>query len=278
MARPLRIEFPGALYHITTRGDRHEAIYADDDDREAFLQRLGQVVRDFNWICDAYCLMTNHYHLVIETPDGNLSQGMRQLNGVFTQYSNRRHQQTGHLFQGRFKAILVDGDAYWLELARYVVLNPVRAGMVADPGEWPWSSHRPMIGRAPTPKWLAKDRLLAAFDRRRPTAVRHWKRFVAEGIGAESIWRHLNQQAFLGDDAFVTRSLNQAKTANDINIPKIQRRPPPPSLETIAQKHPDRDDAIVAAYATGGYSYQEIGAHFGLHFTTVGRIVRAARQ
>ena len=100
MSRPVRIQFEGALYHITSRGDRREAIYKDDEDRSAFLKTLGEVTETFNWICHAYCLMTNHYHLVIETPDGNLSKGMRQLNGVYTQASNRRHQRTGHLFQG----------------------------------------------------------------------------------------------------------------------------------------------------------------------------------
>jgi len=127
MARPLRIELSGALYHVTDRDDRREAIYEEDDDCQSFLETLAGAVERFNWICYAYCLMTNHYHLVIETPDANLSKGMRQLNGVFTQGTNRRHGRTGHLFQGRFKGILVDKDRYLLELTRYVVLNPVRA-------------------------------------------------------------------------------------------------------------------------------------------------------
>ena len=151
MSRPVRIQFEGALYHVTSRGDRREPIYEDNDDRSAFLDILGEVSETFNWICHAYCLMTNHYHLVIETPDGNLSKGMRQLNGVYTQASNRRHKRTGHLFQGRYKAILVDADAYLLELTRYVVLNPVRAGMVDEPGNWPWSSYQAMIGTVPPP-------------------------------------------------------------------------------------------------------------------------------
>ncbi len=142
MARPLRLEFAGALYHVTSRGDRREAIFEDDTDRRQFLSVRADVVADFNWICRAWCLMTNHYHLLIETPDGNLSKGMRQLNGVFTQASNRRHHRIRPRFQGRFKAILVDADSYFLELAPYVVLNPVRAGMVRDPGKWPWSSKR----------------------------------------------------------------------------------------------------------------------------------------
>jgi len=275
MARPIRIEFSSALYHVTSRGDRREAIYEDDADRAKFLDVLGQVATDFNWICHAYCLMTNHYHLVIETPDSNLSKGMRQLNGVFTQYSNRRHGRSGHLFQGRFKAILVDGDSYLLELARYVVLNPVRARMVSQPGEWPWSSYAAMVGVASLPPWLATDGLLAAFSQRRATAIRRYIRFVSEGMDAESIWQDLKAQAFLGDDDFVTRSLKHADVHDDVNIPKAQRRAPPPPLDAIARAHSARDDAIVAAHASGGYSYLQIADHFGIHFTTVGRIVRA---
>jgi putative transposase len=151
MARPVRLEFGGALYHVTARGDRREAIYEDDVDREHFLDVLGQVVGQFNWCCHAYCLMSNHYHLVIATPDGNLSKGMRQLNGVFTQWSNRRHHRTGHLFQGRYKAILVDADSYLLELTRYVVLNPVRAHVVDSPAKWPWNSYQAVMGELDAP-------------------------------------------------------------------------------------------------------------------------------
>ncbi len=191
MARPLRIEYPGALYHVTSRGDRREPIFEDDKDRLMFLDVLAEVVARFNWLCHAYCLMTNHYHLVVETPDGNLSKGMRQLNGVYTQASNRRHNRTGHLFQGRFKGILVDKDSYLLELARYVVLNPVRAHLVNDPQEYAWCSYPAMTGEAPAPVWLATDALLAHFGKRRNEARRRYSRFVREGIGKASIWAGL---------------------------------------------------------------------------------------
>ena len=194
MTRPIRIEFCGALYHVTSRGDRREAIYEDDEDRSRFLEVLAQVVADANWVCHAYCLMGNHYHLVIETPDKNLSKGMRQLNGVYTQMSNRRHGRVGHLFQGRYKAILVDADSYLRELTRYVVLNPVRAGMVAEPAAWPWSSYRATVGIDALPPWLVVDGLLAQFGTQRAQAVQRYTAFVAEGIGGESIWRHLNRQ------------------------------------------------------------------------------------
>lgn len=146
MSRPIRIEFPEALYHVTARGDRREDIFEADQDRHVFLLTLAEVVTRFNWLCYAWCLMDNHYHLLIQTPDGNLSKGMRQLNGVYTQAGNRRHRRVGHLFQGRFKAILVDSDAYLLELSRYVVLNPVRAGMVKNIADWPWNSYRASVG------------------------------------------------------------------------------------------------------------------------------------
>jgi len=185
MSRSIRIEFPDALYHVTARGDRREDIFEDDQDRHSFLSTLEQVITQFNWICYAWCLMDNHYHLLIQTPDGNLSKGMRQLNGVYTQSSNRRHRRVGHLFQGRFKAILVDSDAYLLELARYVVLNPVRAGMVTNPVDWPWSSYRASLGQEPAPPWFAEDGLLAMFAKRRSLAQQHYAQFVAKGIKAE---------------------------------------------------------------------------------------------
>jgi REP element-mobilizing transposase RayT len=140
MARPLRIELAGGLYHVTARGDRRDAIYRDDVDRTARLAVLAEVCARFNWRCHAYCQMTNHDHVVVETAEGNLSKGMRQLNGVFTQPVTRRYGLVGHLVQDRLKGILVERDAYLLELARYAVLNPVRAGIVADAGDWAWSS------------------------------------------------------------------------------------------------------------------------------------------
>ena len=143
MARPLRLEFAGALYHITSRGDRREAINRAADDREAWLEVLGNVCARFNWVLYAYCQMTNHYHVLVETIDGNLSRGMRQLNGRYTQRFNRRHSLVGHVLQGRYKAILVQKETYLLELTRYVVLNPLRAGVVNQPEDWPWSSYLP---------------------------------------------------------------------------------------------------------------------------------------
>jgi putative transposase len=190
--------------------------------------------------------------------------------------ANRRHRRVGHLFQGRFKAILVDHDAYLLELSRYIVLNPVRAGMAKAPADWRWSSYRASAGLEPVAPWLAVDGVLSQFAKRRSLAQQRYAQFVSEGIKADSPWQNLKGQVFLGDDLFVQQM--QAKIENgqrnDVQIPIAQRRSRPLSLPEMARGAADRNVAIVTAYATGAYSYQEIATHFGLHFTTVGRIVR----
>ena len=188
MARPLRIEFSGALYHVTSRGHGREDIYMDDIDRETFISVLSHVCDRFNWVVHAYCLMSNHYHLLIETPDSNLSKGMRQLNGVYTQAFNRYHDRVGHVFQGRYKAILVQKESYLLELARYIVLNPIRAEMVRAAKDWRWSSYRATAGLIDSPNWLHIDWLLSAFSGKRNQAVQRYRAFVQEGKRLPSPW------------------------------------------------------------------------------------------
>lgn len=279
MARPLRIEYPGAVYHVTSRGDRQETIFDDDQDRRGFLNVLGEVVLRFRWRCHAYCLMGNHYHLMIETPEANLIKGMRQLNGVFTQWSNRRHQRSGHLFQGRYKAIMVDRDAYFLELCRYIVLNPVRAAMVKHPRLWAWSSYGATLGISAAPVWLATDDLLAQFGKRAAVAKRKYQEFIAQGMGAESIWKNLQGQIYLGDDDFVEQMRGKlGERDEDVNIPRAQQRGVAPKFSAIRRQYKDRDEAIRAAYETGAYSYQQIAKECGVHFTTVGRVVRQSAR
>ena len=281
MARPLRLEFPGALFHVTARGNERRSIFLGnvDDDRTVFLDVLTLTCERFNWICHAYCLMTNHYHLVVETPDANLSKGMRQLNGVYSQHVNRVHGRIGHLFQGRFKAILVERDSHLLELARYVVLNPVRAGIVKTPGEWAWSSYRATAGETPTPPFLTTDWLLQAFADTGSAAVAEYRRFVAEGVGGASPWRELKGQIYLGSEQFVERmqALIDAKQPLQ-EIPKHQRRAPEKPLAYYASRYADRDRALAEAYRSGAYSMQIIGEHFGVSRMTVSRAVKNSEE
>lgn len=274
MARPLRIEFPGAFYHVMSRGHRQESIYYDGADRKAFLDILAEVIERFDWRCYAYCQMTNHYHVVVQTLNANLSQGMRYLNGVYTQAANRRHKRVGHLFQGRYKAMLVDAESYFLELCRYIVLNPVRAAMTRNPGAWPWSSYRATAGQAIAPEWLDIDELLARFATDTVKAQYRYKAFILDGVDKRDLWNNVRQQVYLGDKSFVERM--QAKTVipDSPSISTVQKRPPPASLDEIASSAPSRNEAIVEAYGTGAYSYTDIGKHFGLHPGSVGRIVR----
>ena len=275
MARPLRIEFANALYHVTARGNERRDIFFDTRDREAFLDGMAASCDRFNWLCHGYCLMSNHYHLLIETPDGNLSAGMRHVNGCYTQQINRRHGRVGHLFQGRFKGILVEKDSYLLELARYIVLNPVRAGMVASPADWPWSSYRQMIGQEPLQRFLTRDWLLSTFGPRRSEAQARYARFVADGIGQPSPWDALKAQVFLGSDRFVEKMLQHVKEDQSLlDIPSAQQRAPAKALHFYAQTYPDRAKAMAMAYRTGAYTFEEIGRHFGVSRMTVSRAVK----
>ncbi len=274
MARPLRLEFPGALYHLTARGDRGEDIFLDDADRQEFLRLVGQVCQRFDWVVYAYCLMSNHYHLVAETRTGNLSRGMRQLNGVYTQYHNRRHERVGHVFQGRYKAILVQKEAHLLEVSRYVVLNPVRAGMVSEACEWPWSSYRAVACRVRSPRWLDVDWLLRHFDRRPGSAAERYAEFVSQGSGSDRPWGQVRHQTVLGDDEFVSRLEDQTLKESLEEIPRSQRKALALPLDAYRKSANQRDEAMAQAYLSGAYSMKEIGEFFGVHYMTVSRAVR----
>jgi putative transposase len=204
VARPLRIEFQGALYHVTSRGNDRRVIFSDDADPLLFLGTLGSAVENYSWLCHAYCLMPNHYHLLIETREPTLSRGMRQLNGVFAQAHNRRQGRSGHLFQGRFHAVLIEKEAHLLEVARYVVLNPCRANLCVAPEEWLWSSYRPTAGLDRSPPFLATDWLLKQFGRDRARARQRYREFVAAPLPSDP-WTRLRGQIFLGSDEFIRK-------------------------------------------------------------------------
>ncbi|HWW70245.1 MAG TPA: transposase [Duganella sp.] len=274
MNRPLRIEFPGALYHITSRGDRKVDIYLDDTDRAVWLQTLGDVCAQSNYVVHAFCQMTNHYHLLLETIDGNLSDGMRQLNGVYSQYFNRRHALVGHVFQGRYKAILVQKESYLLELARYIVLNPVRAKLVSDAANWPWSSYTLTMGAASPPAWLDTSFTLKKFGDTAADAIAAYRQFVLDGIGLTSPLFGIRNQLILGDDSFIERFHTPNPVAQISGISRSQRGAQVLSLQAYQDQYADRDEAIARAYATNAYSFQEIARHFKISPTTASRAVK----
>ena len=278
MSRPLRLEFPGALYHVTSRGDRREAIYDDDEDRLLFYEVLKEVYTRYRWRIHAYCLMDNHYHLLVETPDSNLSMGMRHLNGVYTQRFNSKQRRVVHVFQGRYKAILVQKDSYLLELSRYIVLNPVRARMVRSAKDWPWSSYRATVGQIDIPEWLYVDWLLSVYSKRRAEAIRYYKQFVAEGKGLPSPWEQLKNQIYLGNEHFVKQMQNKLHVKADLSeIPIAQKRAVAKPLAYYFTRYKNRNSAILNAYSSGAYSMKEIGEHTGLHYSRVSRIISMAK-
>jgi len=280
MARPLRIEYDGAVYHVTARGNARKAIFRGDEDRLTFLNTLAGVNERYNWICHGYCLMNNHYHLIIETPDGNLSKGMRQLNGVYTQGYNRSHRRVGHVFQGRYKAILIEKDSHLLETCRYVVLNPVRAKAASHPGQWKWSSYRATVGTEPPHPALTRDWVLGQFGSKKKEAEGQYREFVEAGVGEETIWKKVKGQSILGEEEFIEGLIGYVKGQRGIQeVPKMQRYVNRPGLDGILtekamKKKSIRDKKIQEAVDEYGYSQKEIADHLGMHYSTISRLVK----
>ncbi|MCX7199817.1 MAG: transposase [Proteobacteria bacterium] len=284
MSRPLRLEFPGALYHITCRGDRREAIYLDDADRTAHLQVLADALDRFDAQALAYCLMGNHYHVVLQTHRANLSRLMRHVNGVYSQRFNRQHGLVGHLFQGRYKAILVDRDAYLWALCRYVERNPVAARMVAHVDDWAWSSYRAHVGLALPPPWLDVEGLhsfILGCPARSPAHRRRAAALYAESVATPcdfAPWQPgLRRQVFLGDDAFIERSLKhcEVRAADPDGIPR-QQTLAPRTLPSILAAHTALAQGMRSAYREGGFTMSAIARHAGLSVSSVSRMIAAA--
>lgn len=280
MARPLRIEFPGAVYHVTSRGNARADIFEDDNDHHLFLSILGQTVKRFNWLCHAYCLMGNHYHLLIETPEGNLSAGMRHLNGVYTQAFNRKHDKDGHVFKGRFKSVLVEKESHLLELSRYVVLNPVRAHMVERAEQYPWSSYLPTLGKTAVPLFLSTEWILGNFSASLAEARRLYCQFVKEGMaGSETPWEKLSGQIILGTKKFIQQAKEMIGGREEIpEIPRTQRHVGRPAVADIfpaesKNTRQERNRLIRHAYAMHGYTLKEIAQALGVHYTTISKVI-----
>jgi putative transposase len=264
VARPPRLQFPNAIYHVSARGNERAAVFRGDGDRQHFLELVAQNVKDELWRVFAYCLMTNHYHLLVQTPVPNLARGMRQLNGVYAQAFNRRHDRVGHLFQGRYGARIVQADKHLLGAVRYVVRNPVRAGLCAHPGEWRWSSHRAALGTAP-PWFLDRAGLLAYFGPKRSEALERYRTYCEEDDPPCSDPHPLVD----GDATFTEAMLQRVEPAAGVPARYFQR--PRPALgELLSSAGPE----ALASAREYGYGVREIARQLGVAPSTVSRRLR----
>jgi REP element-mobilizing transposase RayT len=260
------VVFPGALYHLISRGNNRARVFRADADYEAFLGVLEQVIDRFGWVCHSYCLMGNHYHLLVDTPQPNLPLGMRQLNGVFAQQYNRRRGRVGHVFQARYKSVLVEREPYLLNVVRYIAWNPVRARLCRAPAEWRWSSYPALLGLVPAPAFLATDWVLAQFGGDRRDARERLREFV-EGErprpARAARWRlrydrgHLRERVGDGDRIE--------------EVPRRQWQPIPPTLDEVFELNVR---PVAVAYRQYGYALREIAEHLGCHYSTVSRRLR----
>lgn len=281
MSRPLRLQLPGGTYHVTARGNDRQPIFEDDDDCARFLIVLSSAVARYHVRCHAYCLVGNHYHLLLQTLEPNLSAAMRHLNGVYTQSFNRRHQRCGHVLQGRFGAQLVDGDAYLREVCRYIVLNPVRAGLVAHPGEWRWSSFLATAGKTAAPGFLSVDwvRNLSG-ARTRAEATRRFVSFVEAGIGvAETLVDRFRSKPVMGEGVVGRLDDSRREATECVEFPRAQRfasRPPLARIFAGVASKADRNGRVVQAVREYGYTMREVAEFLGRHYATISRVLTHA--
>ena len=277
MSRPVRIEFPGAIYHITSKGSQGQIIFRDRDDRAVFLNILDNVVSRFSWLVHSYVLMDEHFHLVVEVLEANLSKGMRQLNGVYTQHYNRRHHEDGPIFHGRFKSVLFEKNTYLLPVCRHVVLNPVRLGTPSQLNRYRWSSFRATTGTTKTPSFLHTSDLLAEFSKQDKVSRQKFREYVEDGIGCDSPLQERSNQVLLGSAKFVREMqpvLQGVKIVKRGPKQARRRRSLSALFRTVDTKaRSERNELIRRAYLEYGYTLMDIGEHLGLHYTTVSKIV-----
>ena len=286
MARPLRIKYPGAFYHVTSRGNEQKDIFKSQRDREKFLGYLESATLRYGAVIHAYCLMSNHYHLLLETPEGNLSQIMRHINGAYTTYFNVKRKRAGHLFQGRYKAILVEADEYLAELSRYIHLNPVRVGIVERPEQYQWSSYPSYTGYSKPLAWLRTGFILGCFAKKTEDAHKKYRTFVEDRLGKEyeSPLTRTIGTSILGSASFVEEiSATYLQGKEDANIPALRQFTSRPTLEEILKEAQAEftDDERLARRATihlchkySGMRLREIGERFNVRDTAISEASR----
>lgn len=300
MGRPLRIEYPGALYHITSRGNEKKDIFLDNNNRIKFLDILEDYHERYGILIHSYVLMDNHYHLILETPKGNLLKVMHGINGSYTGYFNRRYGRVGHLFQGRYKGIIVDKDNYLLELSRYVHLNPLRAKIVERPELYEWSSYPAYVGKQKERKWMEYSWILSKFGNKKNAARRNYRKYVEEGLKGkmDTPLKDLYAQVILGGEEFrekIRKMLKSQKLSDEI-IEKArfaEKREPEEIIKEVTRafcmdgretliKGKNKKGRKIAIYLIqrySGLSNREIGEIFGgIHYSSISKISKRLKD
>ncbi|MBW1799440.1 MAG: transposase [Deltaproteobacteria bacterium] len=292
MARPLRVQYPGAFYHVTSRGNERKVIFKSKKDRERFLSYLESAHERYDAIIHSYCLMDNHYHILLETPRSNLSQILHNINGAYTSYFNVRRKRSGHLFQGRYKAILVQKDAYCQELSRYIHLNPVRAGIVGRPSQYNWSSYCYLIGLKKAPHWLCEDAVLGYFDKDKKISRCLYRDFVEKAFGKEleDPLGGVFASTFLGNDRFIKWAKEKwigFKNVDLRSVPAMKLLMDKPSLKKIDEvvesvigrrDRTYRKFCIYTSHQIAGYPLKKIGLHYGMRGSAISQSSRRFRE
>jgi putative transposase len=278
MTRPIRIQYPGAFYHIMTRGNERSNIFKATEDYQDFLLVFFNTIKRYNWDCYAYCLMPNHYHLLIKTNEANLSIGMRQLNGIYTQSFNVRNKRVGHLFQGRFKSILVEEELYKYRLIRYIALNPLRANIVQNLEEWRWNSCLEVLDKIEETGCVNKRDILLNFDQDKHKAKETFLDYLASKIEDQDKLNSPRGGIILGSDGFVEKIKEYFKIQErELEIPVRERLVHRQSLEELfldkSVNRERRNDLIYKAHIDYGYSMSEIARAVNLHYTSISVII-----
>ena len=279
MARPIRIQYPGAFYHIMSRGNERSDIFKNKQDYQNFLTIFSDVIERYNWQSFAYCLMPNHYHLLIKTHKPNLSLGMRQLNGKYTQEFNIKHKRVGHLFQGRFKSVLVEEENYKNELIRYINLNPKRANLVKSLKNWKYNSYLEIIGEKNKTNGVDIKAVLDQFDEESQDRARiNYLEYIHSKVEEDPSIDNLKRSVILGSPEFIEKVKDYfKKQKQELEIPKRERLAFRPALEEIFKNKEinkkERNDLIYKAHMDFGYSLVKIGGAVDLHYSSISAIV-----
>ena len=285
MTRPLRLQFAGALYHVMNRGNARQPVFLDDRDHHAFLDLIGQTCVEFDWHCHAHCLMPNHFHLLLQTRTPNLARGMRQLAGIFTQRYNKRHARVGHLFQGRYKSFLIEDGRYLMEVACYIVLNPVRAKLVRDPAQWRWSAYAWLAGQRPAPAWADPGAIWSALATDPANAARVFREQAGRATDDGAMPPQALALRIVGSDGFRAAQASRLRPHRaDPRFTVPARHADRPSLAALfaesGRRAPGaaRDEVMREAVQRWGYTQTAVAAQLGMHPASVSRLMARARM